>query len=71
MSATEARVRSVAVPGAAFVLLLLLWQAADAIFAFAWNFADVIADKLRKKGWSGELFVPLPEGRIIEIRRRG
>jgi len=27
-------VRSVAVPGAAFVLLLLLWQAADAIFAF-------------------------------------
>lgn len=43
----------------------------DAIFAFAWNFADVIADKLRKKGWSGELFVPLPEGRVIEIRRRG
>ena len=41
----------------------------DAIVAFAWNFADAIAKKLEAAEWRGELFVPLPEGRTIQVGR--
>ena len=40
----------------------------DSIIVYAWNFADRIAKTLRKDGYTGEIFVPLPKPRFIEAR---
>lgn len=40
----------------------------DSIIVYAWNFADRIAKRLRAEGYLGEIFVPLPKPRFIEVR---
>jgi SAM-dependent methyltransferase len=37
----------------------------DAVIVFAWNFADRIGKSLREDGYEGEIYVPMPEGRLI------
>jgi novobiocin biosynthesis protein NovU/D-mycarose 3-C-methyltransferase len=39
--------------------------APDAMIVYAWNFADAIGRKLREEGYEGEIYVPMPEGRLI------
>jgi len=37
----------------------------DSIIVYAWNFADQIAKELKIGGYRGEIYVPLPESRVI------
>lgn len=37
----------------------------DAVVVFAWNFADGIGRALREDGYEGEIYVPMPEERLI------
>jgi hypothetical protein len=56
------------VPGARIPIIenkALIEDQPDYVVLFAWHYADVIADRLRREGLKSKLLVPLPEVRVL------